>query len=303
MRTAFTCGLLLALTAQGAASQKTPVRVEFQLKEPSYRQLFTAEQLERVEGDAARLLATSLRERLPVLDLTAADSAAHRLVISLDLRGGDQANPLQADRGFYARLIGPESATEATWWALFRRAPQATEGFAGRAGSPLERRFVEHLRLAVKRADVDPLVRDHLSRVPIAEEGRIWTPPPGEFGWVAARERDDLCLALDSGVRVHVLVPSPFAPEPRLRKYEARVDDDFDPSVVFGDDPPPEFAFGRGFFTRPDPADQPDLDRLRSSSDSSQIAGFYLAHFEPDRSICDPLPSPTEAEAGVGGGR
>lgn len=302
MRTALICGLLLVLAAGGVPAQKTPVSVEFELKESTYRQLFTPDELKRVERGAAELLAGSLRERLPVLDLRATDSADHRLVVSLDLRGGDQANPLQADRGFYARLIAPDSATEATWWTLFRRASQATEAFGGSAGAPLERRFLEHVRLAVVQADVDPLIRDHLSRVPIAEDGRIWTPPPGEFGWVAARERDDLCLALDSGLRVLVLVPNPFAAGLRPRMYEARVEGDFDPSVVFGSDPPPEFAFGRGFFIRPDPADQAGLDQVQASS-GARVQAFYLAHFVPDRSICEPLPSPMEAEAGVGGGR
>ena len=196
---------------------------------------------------------------------------------------------------------GQDISTEAKWWTLFRSARQLGQPFGGSAGVPLTERFLDHIRAAIRLADVDPLVRDHLSRVPITEDGRIWNPPPGKFGWVAALKRDDLCLALDSGLRVLVLVPSELSGQPRPRIYQARVDDDFDPAVVFGPSPPPEFAFGRGFFLRPDPTDQPELDRLAGNTGAT-VVGFYVVDFEEDAALCAALPSPLDAEAGAGGG-
>ena len=112
LRTVLPALVGLLLVAGGAAAQKTPVRVEFRLVEPDYVALFSEAERSRLEADAARLVAETLGERLPVLALSPDDSAAYVLRVDLDRRGGSGANPLQADRGLVARLSGPDGETE-----------------------------------------------------------------------------------------------------------------------------------------------------------------------------------------------
>jgi hypothetical protein len=302
MRIASACWLLLAALAGPAAGQQAPVMVEFRLAEPLYASLFTPAELARLQQSAAQLLASFLKARLPVLDLRAAGPADYRLRVTLDRRGGSSANPLQSDRGFYAQIVGPDSATRPTWFGLFRRASLTGEGFGSTGGLPLDRLFLEKIRLAVADADVDGLVRDHLSRVPLTSLGRIWAPPPGTFGWVAALDRQRTCLARGTGLRVVVLLPNAFVPEPVSQTYQARVESDFDAEHVFGGSVPPEFAgLKRAVFARPEPLQQFGLDEMRGEA-RARVAAVYLANFQLDAGVCDRLPEPAEAESGVGGG-
>lgn len=301
MRIPWTVPLLALLAAAGAEGQQTPVRVEFRVDEPLYASLFTDPERESLHRSAAELFASFLRERLPVLDLKAGGAADYRLLVTLDRRGGAAANALQSDRGFYVRVIGPDSTTEPTWFGLFRRASLTGGGFGSTGGLPLDRLFLEKIRLALPDADVDALVRDHLSRVPLTSLGRIWTPPPGSFGWVAALDRQATCLARGTGLRVVVLIPSVFQPEPVTEVYLAEVESDFLAEHVFGGTVPPEFAgLKRGVFARPEPMQQSRLDEVRNNA-SAVVASVYLADFQHDGGVCDQLPTPAEAEARPGG--
>jgi hypothetical protein len=294
--------LAMTVLPSGVDGQKTPVRVEFRLVEPNYVALFSVEERSRLEADAATMIAEALGDRLPILSLSARDSAAYVLRIELDRRGGAGANELQADRGLIARLIGPDGTSEPTWWGLFREASAVGGGFdAGDGSLPPDRLFLDLIRIAVDRADVNALVRDQLSEVPIADEGRVWTPPPGQFGWVAPLERQQLCLAEGTSLLIQVLVPSPFDPDPSPRTFQALVESDFDAERAFGGTVPPHYqGFEHGVFTRPDPPDQSGLDQLLAS-DSVRVQRIFLLHFQRDPQICQRPLDPLAAEAESGG--
>lgn len=295
--------LLIALMVDGVEAQKTRVRVEFELVDPTYIAFFTDEERARLERDAASLVTSQLTERLPVLDLVTDDSADYVLRVELNRKGGADADPMESDRGLIATLIGPDGAREPTWWGLFRKADAAGSGFdMGDGTLALDRVFLRHIELAVEEADVNALVRNQLSAVPIAEEGRMWTPPPGEFGWVAPLIRQQLCLAEGTSLLVQVLVPSPFDPDPSPKVYQALVESDFDASLAFGGDIPPHFqGFEQGVFTRPDPPDQQGLDRIQDN-DSVQVQRIFLQRFERDSRLCERPTDPLAAEAAAGGG-
>lgn len=296
--------LLLALLGDGAEAQKTRVRVEFALVDPTYIAFFTDEERARLERDAASVVASQLEERLPVLDVVTGDSADYVLRVELNRKGGADADPMEADRGLIATLIGPDGAREPTWWGLFRKADAAGSGFdVGDGTLPLDRVFLRHIELAVEQADVNALVRNQLSAVPIAEEGRIWTPPPGEFGWVAPLVRQQLCLAEGTALLVQVLIPSPFDPDPSPKVFQALVESDFDARLAFGGDIPADFrGFEQGVFTRPDPPDQQGLERIQDS-DSVRVQRIFLQRFERDAGLCEGPANPLAAEAIAGGGR
>ena len=303
MRSLIGALLIATLIPAPATAQKTRVRAEFRILDPSYVAFFSDDERVRLERDAAQLVADHLADRLPILEMVTGDTAAYVLRVELNRRGGADANPLEADRGLIASLEGPDGARPATWWGLFRKADAAGSGFdSGDDTLPADRLFLHHIQLAIESADVNALVRDQISAVPIAEDGRIWAPPPGEFGWVAPLLRQQLCLAEGTSLLIQVFVPSPFDPDPSPRIFKALVESDFDAARAFGGQVPPSFrGFEHGVFARPDSLDQAGMDQLLQS-DSVRVQRIFLQRFERDPGICERAADPLAAEELAGGG-
>ncbi len=290
------------MVPSGLDGQKTPVRVVFHLEEPSYARHFDQAQLKTLEDNAAELLAEKLGHELTPLSLSSAENADYVLDVSLARRGGEQSVDLSADRGLVIRLIGPDSTTEESWWVTVREGSATGSGFEFGDDTPtLDLLLLRLISLAVDRADLNTLVADHLSIIPLAPEGRIWDQPSFPYGWVAAIDRRKICMGIGTTLRFHLLVPNDFNPGTTTLPLKGMVAQDFDAAFVFGEPVPPEFAgFEHAVFSKPDPGDQEGLEGARMEP-GSKVGSVFLLHFLKDDSVCQGILDPLAAE-GVGGG-
>jgi hypothetical protein len=270
-----------------AGQERTRLLVEFRVDEPEYRARFGAEDLEWIEKQAAQRIAGVLADSLPVLRLVADPPADHRLVVSLHRRGREEGTSLD-ERGFHA-AASPVGGTagDLEYWGVFRPADASGLGLGSRE------RFVDEIVDRFEKADLDLLVRRHLSQVPLSHEARYLSRP--QMGWVIPFSSRSLCMDVDTELLVRNDLPTGFG-VPMREEYRALVKFDLP-----NQPPPPLEAFANWLYARPVPLQDnlPDLEGV-SNPDSVAVEGVYLLRFRLNRHLCgEPVPLPAGPDGGA----
>jgi hypothetical protein len=122
--------------------------------------------------------------------------------------------------GFHIELSGLQTGSRAKplYWT-FRQDP-----FGQKLGDNPVPVLLREIELRIGGQDYTALIRDVLSQVPIAHDGRLWMDP---LGWVLPHRSVDLCMDRDSLLRIEAAVPSGVGP--MVHPFHARAATHFDP--------------------------------------------------------------------------
>ena len=194
--------LLLVITscASSLAADRPAVKVEFQLKEPSYRAQF-ANSIPRLENRITSELVRALTDRV---GFVAFGTASAPNVIHFCLVGQAGTSSLR-EVGFSISLTTPSGSLSSYW--QFRPA----EAYISALGD--EDAFVEEVRLKIAGADYDKMIQQMFSSIPISQQAVLIQQNDPE--WVVPFRQNELCIDLDSRVAIQAKVTTKFATKTR----------------------------------------------------------------------------------------
>ncbi|HSQ31975.1 MAG TPA: hypothetical protein VLN49_19090 [Gemmatimonadaceae bacterium] len=180
------CSMLLLWSAPVAAQSPTRIGVQVQLIADRYRLKFGT-RTAAVEAALAGKIDTLLSTRIGFLRFAPAatgDGTAYRLVFTLDRK--DRASTgLFQEYGLWARLERPGASPEELYWVTLRPADATSQAIKDEAT------FLGEVDAKLAHANLSPIVKDLLSKVPITETALPWADP---LGWVLPLGSDSLCM-------------------------------------------------------------------------------------------------------------
>jgi hypothetical protein len=170
-------------------------------------------------------------------------------------------------------LAGAASAPALVW--RFRSDERYADPTGGVAA------FAQEIALRLADVDKQALVRQLLSRVPIASEAQLWKNP---VGWVIPYRKADLCMDFKSLLRIENMLPSGAGPV--LKEFLARASGDFAPGEAAHTPP----ALRGRLFTEPIPAQAGLAELGNARPESVAIRAIYVMEYQPLQPCSKPVP-------------
>jgi hypothetical protein len=255
-------GLGMAASLSTSAAERPMVAVAFDLAVPRWKQQFVSRQGE-LEQSAAKAIASWLGKEMGFVGFVAGDAGARRLIVHLEVVPDSGVSPYKETQ-LRLELVGQSPAMPIVW----RFRPDVTY-----ADPTINvESFVREIELRLKDMDKQALVRQVLSRVPIAGEARLWKDP---VGWVIPYRRSELCMDFRSMLRIENMLPSGAGPV--LKEFMARASGDFAPQ-----DGAAAGAELRGrLFTVPLPAQEGLADLGSVNPAQVTVQAVYVVEYQP----------------------
>lgn len=190
------------------AQSRPAVAVRFSVEEQGYRDNFTDDELNRIEGSAAEHLMSLLNQRINFVDFTAEDPNIPYLSLTLRPKNASASEFLK-EVGFYVTLQGAQAPGGPIYW-MFRPEERYIEGLGG------VEEFLEEIKQrfnVLSDADYGALVTELLSGVPIAHAGCFW--PEAPVGWIIPFTQENIRMDRGSRLRIVNEIRSSVGPVPR----------------------------------------------------------------------------------------
>lgn len=261
----------LAGAACTAGRARPVVAVSFDLAVPRWVNTF-GDQRDALQAKAAQAVASWLDQQMGFVDFEAGSSGPHRLVLHLEVAPDAGTRPYKETQ-LRLELLGQPTAQPLVW--RFRPDDRFGEPTGGVDG------LVREIGLRLGGIDKQALVRQVLSRVPIASEAQLWKDP---VGWVIPYSRTDLCMDLRSLLHIENMMPSGAGPV--LKEYDARATGDFKPPEA-----QPAAATLRGrVFTEPQTSPEGLAELGRAKADQVAIRAVYIVEYQPLATCSRPVP-------------
>ena len=185
--TRLTTSMLLLASVPMAAQSPTRIGVRVQLVADRYRLKFGS-RTAAVEAALAGKIDSLLGTRIGFLRFAPAearDSATgYRLVFTLDRKDRASTGLLQ-EYGLWARLERPAASPEELYWLMLRPAEATSKAIKDEAT------FFGEVDAKLAHANLSPIIKDLLSKVPITQTALAWDNP---LGWVLPLGSDSLCM-------------------------------------------------------------------------------------------------------------
>ena len=252
----------LAGSALACVAARPIVAVSFDLAVPRWQKQFGTKQ-EEFQDKAAQTIASWLGQQMGFVGFEAGAVSPHRLMVHLEV-APDAGTKQYKETQLRMELVGQAAATPLVW--RFRPDDRYGDPTGGVDG------FVRELGLRLLDIDKQTLVRQVLSRVPIAHEAQLWKDP---VGWVIPYRKAELCMDFRSMLRIESMLPSGAGPV--LKEFMARASGDFTPR-----DPASATALMRGrLFTVPVPLQEGLADLGNAKPELVAIRAVYVVEYQP----------------------
>lgn len=274
------------------ASEKPRIAVRFSLVEPEYRKALTDTQILDLEEQVRSYIAVTLGAKIGFMDFVAPEESEHLLDFSLireDTKDMD-LKPLLGEVIFRIDFQSPtlEPRNPERW--SFRGSDEINKVVGEKDD------FEEEIILKLSQADVRGLLTNHLSRVSIAERGKLLPvlslvdTEKLEWKLILPYRQMEICMEL--GSRLSILLKIPTALGIRPKSYTAEV------ALIF--DPPDETAledWRNCILSDIRHESQDILNQFQSNPDDIQIGGIFVTDYLFNRTSCElEITAPDEAE-------
>jgi len=247
------------------------VTIAFDLNVPRWQGQFGARR-DELQAKVAAAVAAWMSQQMGFADFGAGTGGPQRLVLHLDVASDAGAHEFKETQ-LRLELAGAAAATPLIW--RFRSDERYAEPTGGVDA------FAQEVALRLVDVDKQALVRQVLSRVPIASEAALWKDP---VGWVIPFRKTDLCMDFKSMLRIENMLPSGAGPV--LKEFMARASGDFAPREAAH---APSALRGR-LFTEPVPAQESLADLGRARPDTVAVRAVYVTEYLPLQPCNKPVP-------------
>ena len=163
------------------AVDRPAVTIAFDLNVPRWQGQFGARR-DELQAKVAAAVAAWMSQQMGFADFGAGTGGPQRLVLHLDVASDAGAHEFKETQ-LRLELAGAAAATPLIW--RFRSDERYAEPTGGVDA------FAQEVALRLVDVDKQALVRQVLSRVPIASEAALWKDP---VGWVIPFRKTDLCM-------------------------------------------------------------------------------------------------------------
>ena len=260
----------LAGSALACDAARPVVAVSFDLAVPRWQGKFGTQQ-DDFQNKAAQTIANWLGQQMGFAEFKAGAAGPHRLIVHLEV-APDAGTRQNKETQLRMELVGLAAVAPLVW--RFRPDERYGEPTGGVDG------FVRELELRLLDIDKQVLVRQLLSRVPIAHEAQLWKDP---VGWVIPYRKAELCMDFRSMLRIENMLPSGAGPV--LKEFMARASGDFAPR-----DPASASALMRGrLFTEPVPLQEGLADLGNAKPELVSIRAVYVVEYQPLQPCSKPV--------------
>jgi hypothetical protein len=253
------------------AVDRPAVTIAFDLNVPRWQGQFGARR-DELQAKVAAAVAAWMSQQMGFADFGAGTGGPQRLVLHLDVAPDAGAHEFKETQ-LRLELAGAAAATPLVW--RFRSDERYAEPTGGVDA------FAQEVALRLVDVDKQALVRQVLSRVPIASEAALWKDP---VGWVIPFRKTDLCMDFKSMLRIENMLPSGAGPV--LKEFMARASGDFAPREAAH---APSALRGR-LFTEPVPAQEGLADLGRARPDTVAVRAVYVTEYLPLQPCNKPVP-------------
>jgi len=253
------------------AVDRPAVTIAFDLNVPRWQGQFGARR-DELQAKVAAAVAAWMSQQMGFADFGAGTGGPQRLVLHLDV-ASDAGSHEFKETQLRLELAGAAAATPLIW--RFRSDERYAEPTGGVDA------FAQEVALRLVDVDKQALVRQVLSRVPIASEAALWKDP---VGWVIPFRKTDLCMDFKSMLRIENMLPSGAGPV--LKEFMARASGDFAPREAAH---APSALRGR-LFTEPVPAQEGLADLGRARPDTVAVRAVYVTEYLPLQPCNKPVP-------------
>jgi len=264
---AIAAGVLLP----AGAVDRPAVGVAFDLNVPRWQGQFGTRR-DELQAKVAAQVAAWMGQQVGFADFDAAGAGPQRLVLHLDVAPDAGAHQFKETQ-LRLELAGAAAAVPLVW--RFRSDERYAEPTGGVDA------FAQEVALRLVDVDKQALVRQVLSKVPIASEAALWKDP---VGWVIPFRKTDLCMDFKSMLRIENMLPSGAGPV--LKEFLARASGDFAPREAAH---APSALRGR-LFTEPVPAQDGLADLGRARPELVAVRAVYVTEYLPLQPCSKPVP-------------
>lgn len=264
---AWLVGLALIVLPMIVAAQVRPVvAVSFDLAVPRWQAHFGGDRA-AFEKEAADRIAQWFGDRFGFVSFDPNATSMPRVVVHLELAPGQSARQ-NKETQLRLELTGARSPAPLVW--RFRSEDLFAEPMGGGPG------LLKELELRLDDVNPQALVGQVLSQVSIAKEAHLWKNP---VSWIIPYRKSELCMELDSVLRIVSMMPSGAGPQQRI--FRTRAKGEFRPE---GSTPPPDLV-GR-LYTVPEKSAMPEegesgLDALGAVNPQQvSIQAIYVIDYQ-----------------------
>ena len=272
----------LVLPAIGSADIRPVVAVSFDLAVPRWQAHFGNDRA-AFEKDAADRIARWFGDRVGFVSFDPNATSMPKLIVHLELALGQSVRQ-NKETQLRLELTGARSPATLVW--RFRSEDLFGDPIGGGPG------LLKELELRLDDVNRQALVGQVLSQVSIAKEAHLWKNP---VSWVIPYRKSELCMELDSVLRIVSMMPSGAGPQQRI--FRTRAKGEFLPE---GPTPPSDWV-GRLYAipeksTTPPEEGESGLDALGAVNPQQvSIQAIYVMGYERLQA-CGGAASPTTVD-------